>query len=220
MPKNSNLTLQIYNTLKQKILNNELLPNTPLDEKQLCESLGASRTPVREALARLEWEGLVDPAPHHSAIVSPLTLQNILELIQIRKIAESKLIRPYLPYCQPDVLKDIRARSVKALETKDLSEIHKLDYEFHKYLYEASKRRHIIKIMTYITDQSQRVRTHDFYRRRRSEKGVKDHIEIIDALLAEDYDKACALLESHVADMEGYYKVLLLGNQEITPKKD
>lgn len=54
MAKSENLTNQVYQTLKDKIINNEVLPNTYLDEKVICESLGVSRTPVREALARLE----------------------------------------------------------------------------------------------------------------------------------------------------------------------
>ena len=59
MEKNENLTNQVYQKLKAQIINNEIAPNSYLDEKALCQSLGVSRTPVREALARLERDGLV-----------------------------------------------------------------------------------------------------------------------------------------------------------------
>ena len=60
MEKNENLTNQVYQKLKAQIINNEIAPNSYLDEKALCQSLGVSRTPVREALARLERDGLVE----------------------------------------------------------------------------------------------------------------------------------------------------------------
>ena len=69
MPKNENLTNQVYQTLKNRIINNEIMPNTYLDEKGLCDSLGASRTPVREALARLEQDGLVVSIPRRGVAV-------------------------------------------------------------------------------------------------------------------------------------------------------
>ena len=59
MSKKDNLTNQVYQDLKYKIINNEILPNAYLDEKKICEDLKVSRTPVREALVKLEWEGLV-----------------------------------------------------------------------------------------------------------------------------------------------------------------
>lgn len=71
MSKKVNLTTQVYEKIKAKILNNELKPNEYLDEKQICEQLGVSRTPVREALVQLEWEGFVVSNPASAVSRSP-----------------------------------------------------------------------------------------------------------------------------------------------------
>ena len=120
MSKKVNLTTQVYEKIKAKILNNELKPNEYLDEKQICEQLGVSRTPVREALVQLEWEGFVVSNPHRGVSVSDLSLPMILELIHIRKVMEPELLRPYLKHYSRDVLLDFRAKMSAALEEKDM----------------------------------------------------------------------------------------------------
>lgn len=210
MSKKVNLTTQVYEKIKAKILNNKLKPNEYLDEKQICEQLGVSRTPVREALVQLEWEGFVVSNPHRGVSVSDLSLPIILELIHIRKVMEPELLRPYLKHYSRDVLLDFRAKMSAALEEKDMDMLHDLDYAFHRYLYEATKRPHIMKLLSYVCDQSQRIRTQDFYQLRRTEEGAAEHIAMIDALLAGEYDKVPEMLRAHAASMEEkYYQNLL-----------
>lgn len=213
MSEKENLTNYVYYSLKKQIINNELLPNTYLDEKQICESLGVSRTPIREALVRLEWEGLVVPAPKRGVMVSELSLQTIIDLIHIRKVMEPGLLKPYLHCYNPEVLLDLRRRCQDVLdniENTQVETLYTLDYEFHKYLCEATQRPHIIKLLTYVCDQSQRIRTQEFYLRRRLIGGVQDHIHIIDALLSENYDLAIQVLTKQVTDLEQYYHRILL----------
>lgn len=212
MAKKENLTTQVYQSLKERIINNKILPNTYLDEKQICESLGVSRTPVREALVRLEWEGLVVSIPQRGVMVSDLSLQTIIELIHVRKVMEPTLLKPYLHCCRREVLLDFRERTAKALEEKDVETLHALDYDFHKYLYEASNRPHVIKLLSYVCDQSQRIRTQEFYLRRRSFSGAMDHIKIIDALLNEEYDQVPGMLAEHIHAIEQYYHGILLSD--------
>lgn len=212
MTKKENLANQVYQYLKEKIINNKILPNTYLDEKQICETIGVSRTPVREALGRLEWEGLVISMPQRGVMVSDLSLQTVIELIHIRKVIEPALLKPYFQCYNKDVLIDFRQKIERALEIKEIETLHALDYEFHKYLYEASRRPHVIKLMSYVCDQSQRIRTQEFYLRSRSFSGARDHIRIIDALLDEDYEQVPELLAKHIQSIEQYYHGILLGD--------
>lgn len=210
--RKENLATQVYQSLKKQIINNEILPNTYLDEKQICESLGVSRTPVREALVRLEWEGLVVSLPQRGVVVSDLSLQTIIELIHIRKVMEPELLKPYLRSYNRDVLLDFRAKMEQALRHSDVETLHALDYDFHKYLYEAGNRRHVSKLLSYVCDQSQRVRTQEFYLKQRSLSGAQDHIEIIDALLGGEYDRVPELLREHICRIEQYYHGILLSD--------
>ena len=208
--RKENLATQVYQNLKRQIINNEILPNTYLDEKQLCDSLGVSRTPVREALVRLEWEGLVVSLPQRGIAVSDLSLQTIIELIHVRKAVEPELLKPYLRSYSREVLLDFRAKTEQALRDNDVGTLHALDYAFHKYLYEASNKRHVRKLLSYVCDHSQRIRTQEFYLRQRSISGAKDHIEIIDALLGGEYDRVPGLLREHICRIEQYYHGILL----------
>lgn len=212
MPKKGNLADHVYQSLKTQIINNKIMPNTFLDEKTVCESLGVSRTPVREALVRLEWEGLVVSVPQRGVMVSDLSLQTIIELIHIRKVVEPALLKPYLNCYDREVLLEIRGKIEQALADNDLDAMLAMDYEFHKYLYMGTKKRHVIKLMSYVCDQSQRIRTQEFYMRRRALKGARDHIEVIDALLEQKYELVMELLSSHVTDMEPYYHGILLSD--------
>lgn len=212
MAKSENLTNQVYQNLKDKIINNEVLPNSYLDEKAICEALGVSRTPVREALARLEQYGLVVFLPRRGVMVSDLSLQTIIELIHIRKVMEPALLRPYFRLYDKSVLREFREKQEQALQNDDVETFYKLDYQFHKYLYEGTKKRHIIKLLSYVSDQHQRIRSQDYFRQRRLTKGAKDHIKIIDALLKDEYDLAYQLLLTHTSDMEEYYHGLLMSD--------
>lgn len=81
-------TQRVFETLKARILRNELPSGAPLSHSQLCRDLQTSRTPVREALSRLEGLGLVTTIPHRGAIVSKLGLQDFLEIGQILALLE------------------------------------------------------------------------------------------------------------------------------------
>ena len=212
MAKSENLTNQVYQNLKDKIINNEVLPNSYLDEKAICEALGVSRTPVREALARLEQDGLVVFLPRRGVMVSDLSLQTIIELIHIRKVMEPALLRPYFRLYDKSVLREFREKQEQALQNDDVETFYKLDYQFHKYRYEGTKKRHIIKLLSYVSDQHQRIRSQDYFRQHRLTKGAKDHIKIIDALLKDEYDLAYQLLLTHTSDMEEYYHGLLMSD--------
>ena len=219
MSKKDNLTNQVYQDLKYKIINNEILPNAYLDEKKICEDLKVSRTPVREALVKLEWEGLVMSLPQRGIIVSDLSLQTIIELIQIRKVMEPLLLKPYLHCYNKEILLDFRSRIEQALQNQDYDMLRTLDYDFHKYLYEACSKRQVNKLLSYVSDQFQRIRTQEFYLKQRSISGANGHIEIIDALLNEEFDRVPDLLYEHVREAEQTYCGILLNDVSGLDKK-
>ena len=144
--------------------------------------------------------------------VSELSLQTILELIHIRKVMEPSLLRPYFRLYDKNVLRTFRERQEQVIRDNDVDAFGLLDYEFHKYLYESTGKRHVIKLLSYVCDQHQRIRTHDFFRWRRLTQGAHDHLNIIDALLADDYDLAYQLLVRHTSEMEEYYHGLLMND--------
>ena len=95
--------------------------------------------------------------PQRGIIVSDLSLQTIIELIQIRKVMEPLLLKPYLHCYNKEILSDFRSRIEQALQNQDYDMLRTLDYDFHKYLYEACSKRHVNKLLSYVSDQFQKM---------------------------------------------------------------
>lgn len=103
-------TQRIFETLKARILKNELASGTPLSHSQLCRDLQTSRTPVREALSRLEGLGLVTTIPHRGTIVAKLDLHDYLEIGQILAQLEPFAVRMAAGRMSPAKLDDFEAQ--------------------------------------------------------------------------------------------------------------
>lgn len=196
-----------YNILKSKIINNEFPPNSFLEEKDLCAMLEASRTPVRGAMVRLARENFLELVPQKGARVKEMTLQNLVDIIKVRKAVEPPLVAIACKEGRysKEYLLDLRERFCKAMETKDWEELQRLDYEFHSYLYSQSQNPHLIAIMGYVSDQVQRVRTMGFNVKERSIDGAPMHITLIDTLLNKELDKVQKLMLQHIKNNEDHY---------------
>ena len=88
MKKTLLLTEQAYKSIKEKIIKCQILPGSDISESEICERVGMSRTPVREALLRLQQENFITIFPRKGIIVSPITVKDIHEVYQIREMVE------------------------------------------------------------------------------------------------------------------------------------
>ena len=102
-------------SLREAILNNFFEPGEKLDQDRIAQELGVSRTPVREAVSRLEAEGFVEIRPHHGAFIVEVTQQDIHEVYEIRCLLEAEAVRQATPLI-PEVVLDKLARS--SIETR------------------------------------------------------------------------------------------------------
>ena len=110
-----NLSVQVYQTLKKAIMDNTLKPGEPLLERQLAESLGVSRTPVREAFKLLAMDGLVKLVPNREAEVADISIMDVKEIIQIRSRLETLAARLCTDNATPDDIGRIGDR-ISAME--------------------------------------------------------------------------------------------------------
>ena len=94
MPK-INLKTQAYNTIRQKIVTCEYAPGTFLNEELLTSELGLSRTPIRDALSRLEQEGLIEIKPKKGILVMPLSINTINMIFEVRQLYEPYILLNY-----------------------------------------------------------------------------------------------------------------------------
>jgi DNA-binding GntR family transcriptional regulator len=145
--------------LRDRILRGHYTEGEPLRQDAIAADLGVSRIPVREALRQLEAEGLVTFSPHRGAVVSTLSLNEIIELFELRAEIESDLLRRAMPkmasadHAKVDAVLEEYER---ALVDGDIAVWGQLNWDFHRLLYEPSGRDFTLQMVAKLHQHSDR----------------------------------------------------------------
>ncbi len=177
---------QAYDLLYHKIVACRYMPGEPLNEKFLLEETGMGRTPVREALLRLQKEGLIEIFPRKGMRVSPFTKKNISDLYQARKLLEPTVMTSYLSLYAKSTLLDYQVRFENSLNDDPLTHF-ELDAQFHTYLISITQ--NDILMDMYHTLMVQQIRLAMYADLKTPEdrpESLAQHRAIIDALLREN----------------------------------
>ncbi|MBP1931286.1 GntR family transcriptional regulator [Ammoniphilus resinae] len=199
-PKKRNLYEQVYLSIKNAIVNGEFLPGQKLAEAKIADQLETSRTPVREALRRLEREGLVTFIPSQGAEVTPLSKGTMAGLFECRAALEGLAARKAVAHISKEELSGIEESLLLAshfLEMGDLKKVIEKNTYFHDVIILSSKNPPLQQMMEQIRTQILR------YRRINSKIGFRsyflaEHKEIFQAIVNRDADKAEELMKNHV----------------------
>jgi DNA-binding GntR family transcriptional regulator len=133
---------QVFERLREAILSLELTPGTTLSRTALAAQFGVSSTPIRDALMRLEEEGLVDVFPQHATVVSPIDLTLAHQAHFLRRSLELEIVRSLALNPDPRLiarLSGILAQQQALMEANDLQAFEAADQDFHRHLYEAAQ---------------------------------------------------------------------------------
>lgn len=150
----SNLTTLAYNTIREYVLQGRLDENSRLTEDFLSNQLGISKSPVREALNRLEAEGLIRIEPRKGAYLRRFTAVEINELYDIREALEVHVVRT--AHVTPALLADLRQslkRQRTLLKTNDKAHYIQEDVRFHSLLAQATGNGHLCSVLANIQNQ-------------------------------------------------------------------
>ncbi len=186
-----------YDYIKCKIINCEYAPNAFINEEMIAKELNVSRTPIREALMRLEQEQLINILPKRGIVVCPLTPDLITSIFETRILLEPYIIENYGMYLDKDKLLYFKNKYEGEEYRKDKSEF-EIDDEFHIFLYNCSKNKYLVKTLENTTVQNQRIRIYSGIKVFRVPITYDQHISIINALLNEDYKLAAKRLREHI----------------------
>lgn len=197
--------------IRQRILSGDLAPGATLNQNELAELLGMSRIPIRDALQSLAAEGLVTLRAHSTATVTPLSLDDLEELYEIRLCIEPALSREALPNVRA---KDIaRMREIlEEMTDAEGSDLLVLNHRFHEALYTRARKPRSIEIIKRIRQATDRyVRIHLLFD---LAKVHLEHEQILEAVEAQHPRRLEALVAAHLSD--GYETMLqyLKGVQE------
>lgn len=211
----------VFNSLRQAILKGELKPGERLMEIQLAQRLGVSRTPVREAIRKLELEGLVVMIPRKGAEVASITEKDLQDVLEVRRaleeLAGSKACNRITEE-QLEELADAAAAFEQALETKDLTAIADADMHFHDIIYQATGNDRLIQIMNNIREQMYRYRMEYLKDRKSHAKLVKEHEKIVSALRAGNQEKVADTLIVHIDNQRRSIERELQEKERETPE--
>ena len=194
----TDLKRKAYDFIKEKIVKCELMPGEDISEDYIIQEIGISRTPIREALIRLEQENLVRIFPRKGIFVSNMSARNIIDVFQVREIVEPQVIHIVADKLSLEWLKDIRKKFAQDNKQKDFWDNVNIDKEFHSYLISACDNMYLKQLMDNIYTHNQRMRVLSFRMTERSADSNKEHIGIIDALIKRNVPDAEEKLRNHI----------------------
>ncbi len=188
----------IYNELKKRIVLLDYEPGQVLREKELIEEFGVSRTPVREALIRLEVEGLVRIFPNLGTIVSEVSFQQLKDIIEIRQYLVRLTGQLAAARCTREDLDQMRSHVAQMKnQSGNIKEMMRLDSSLHDLINQATKNEMLVKILGMLRDQAVRIWTFSPSDDEYFEKVAAEFEALIDALERRDEDESARLLEKH-----------------------
>src|SRR5574337_1028176 len=174
----------VYEALRRAIVEREFDAGEPLTEHDLCRRFGTSRTPVREALAKLERDHLVRVVPKKGAFVRPVSHDEIRELYQVREALEALAVRLAAPRLDREELTGFEARfqELKSRGAKiKYTEVRALGEEFHGYLIKQSGNGKLMEFLEQIREQIRAVWTMSILAPRRVQGLIHEHLSMIEA---------------------------------------
>ncbi len=202
MPK-TNLKTQAYNTIRRKLVTCEYAPGSFFNEEMLTSELGLSRTPVRDALSRLEQEGLIEIKPKKGIIVTPLSINSINMLFEVRQLYEPYIILKYGDRLSPERLKDFynifssKKTNNNCYENHDY--FYELDTQFHNFILDACPNIYIHQNYSMIQTQAERFRyMTGNISNMRLDCTLQEHLDIIRACLRNDWQEAADKMSIHL----------------------
>ncbi len=190
-----------YERLKDDIRSNRLPPGFQAPEPEIAERLGMSRTPVREALIRLEAEGLVELIPRRGARVMPITREDMREIYDILTALEPEAAaqlaerHPDTATLQP--LVDATADMETALAAEDLDAWADADDRFHRKLLDLQGNKRLQGFVEELFDQAHRARIVTLRLRALPVQSTRDHRDVLEALAAGDAGQARNIFRIH-----------------------
>ena len=192
-----------YAALKNVIVSMDIYRNRSdirLDERQLAQDFGVSRTPVREAMAQLEREGFVRSVPRRGVYVVRKTRREVIEMITAWAALESMAARLITENAiDPDItsLRRMFATFEDGAVRAHLDEYSEVNIQFHQAIIRMSQNRVLIDMAENLFTHMRMIRRKTIVEKDRADKSIRDHINIIEALEARDTNRAEKLVRDH-----------------------
>ena len=192
----------VFNRLRQAILRGEFKPGERLMEIQLANKLGVSRTPIREAIRKLELEGLVIMIPRKGAEVADITEKSLRDVLEVRKALEELAVQLACEKITQEELEELEKAGEnfkKVLNrSKDITEVAEADVRFHDVIYMATDNQKLIHLLNKLREQMYRYRVEYLKNPDVHEQLIQEHEEIVYHIKRREKVEATAVTCQHI----------------------
>ena len=197
----------VYEVLKRQILVGEIAPGTRMMEVELAEDMGVSRTPVREAIRKLEKEGLVTIEPRRGAYASDISIKDMVDVLEVRQMLEGMAASMAAQkVTEEEKLDFVEANSAykNAVKKGNIEEIIRYDELFHQLIVSYSGNKTLNQLLSQVQELALRFRYIYYDDFSRYENMPVEHEEIEEAIISGDTQKAKVVAEEHVERLKKF----------------
>lgn len=195
----------VYEELKMQILTGAIAPGTRMMEVELAQQIGVSRTPIREAIRKLEKEGLVIIKPRRGAYASQVSTEDMVEILEVRQNMEGLAAYFAASRMQPDQLTELKKISEKydvAVSEGNMEDMIKGDTKFHRIIVESCNNKILVQMIEQLQELVLRFRYIYYDDFSRAENMPEEHKIILHAIESKDAEAAREAAELHINRMK------------------
>jgi DNA-binding GntR family transcriptional regulator len=192
----------VFESLREAIILGRLKPGERLMEIQLAEEMGVSRTPVREAIRKLELEGFVVMVPRKGAYVAGVSVKDIADVFEVRSALEGLAAGLASERITEEEMEDLEMAILQISGEEDILTVVKGDSLFHEIIYKASRNQRLTQIITHLQEQINRFRLTSLSVPGRLKIAVGEHKKIVEAINSRNVDLANRLASEHMENAE------------------
>ncbi|ABZ83818.1 transcriptional regulator, gntr family [Heliomicrobium modesticaldum Ice1] len=195
----------VFENLREAIITGVLRPGERLMEIQLAEEMGVSRTPVREAIRKLELEGFVVMVPRKGAYVSNISVKDITDVFELRAALESLaagLAAQRITEDETEQMERLLVKTMSCFEEDNLNDLVETDIDFHDMVYRASRNQRLVQIINNLREQLRRFRTTSLSHPGRMREAWEEHRKLVEAIADRNVPLAQSLAWEHIENAE------------------
>ena len=195
----------VFNTLRQAILTGELKPGERLMEIHLANKLGVSRTPIREAIRKLELEGLVTMIPRRGAEVAQITEKSMSDVLEVRRAVDALCVELACERISDEAIEALQKACdgfEEAVKSGDVKKIAQADVAFHDIIVRATGNQRLVQLVNTLSEQMYRYRFEYIKDVSQHASLVEEHRVIYESLRKKDKYTASEAAKLHIDNQE------------------
>ncbi|MDR1205702.1 MAG: GntR family transcriptional regulator [Peptococcaceae bacterium] len=189
-----------YEALRDAIMTKLFVPGERLMETELADEMGISRTPVREAMRRLETDGYVVIVPRKGSYVAGISMKDVMDVFEIRTALEMLAAEKAAERATDEEIEDLRQAVSDMSDTADGDLLTTVDSDarFHSLIYQMSKNDRLVGLICDLREQIQRFRSTTLSDPGRLKLAVREHRKVLEAIVGRDPQKAAQTIQKHM----------------------